>query len=56
MELLNKKKIDLQKRDGGQSGRQDLMKTVELSERSYISNISDLKKTAVRGIHFRFQF
>ena len=44
----------LQKGDGGQSGSQDLMKTVDLSGKTYISSISDPKGTAFRGIHFWF--
>ena len=46
------KKFQLQKGDGGQSGSQDLMKTVDLSGKTYISSISDPKGTAFRGIHF----
>ena len=45
----------LQKGDGGQSGSQDLMKTVDLSGKTYISSISDPKGTAFRGIHFWFR-
>ena len=50
------KNFHLQKGDGGQSGSQDLMKTVDLSGKTYISSISDPKGTAFRGIHFRIQF
>ena len=50
------KNFQLQKGDGGQSGSQDLMKTVDLSGKTYISSISDPKGTAFRGIHFRIQF
>ena len=49
------KKFHLQKGDGGQSGSQDLMKTLDLSGKTYISSISDPKGTALRGIHDRFQ-
>ena len=50
------KNVQLQKGDGGQSGSQDLMKTVDLSRKTYISSISDPKGTAFRGIHFQIQF
>ena len=46
------KNFQLQKGDGGQSGSQDLIKTVDLSGKTYISSISDPKGTAFRGIHF----
>ena len=49
------KKFHIQKGDGGQSGSQDLMKTADLSGKTYISSISDPKGTAFRGIHVRFQ-
>ena len=50
------KNFHLQKGDGGQSGSQDLMKTVDLSGKTYISSISDQKGTAFMGIHFPIQF
>ena len=37
-------------------GSQDLMKTVDLSGKTYISSISDPKGTAFRGIHLQIQF
>ena len=40
------KKFHLQKGDGGQPGSQDLIKTVDLSGKTYISSISDPKGTA----------
>ena len=50
------KKFHIQKGDGGQSGSQDLMKTADLSGKTYISSISDPKGTAFRGTQVRIQF
>ena len=50
------KNFHLQKGDGGQSGSQDLMKTVDLSGKIYISSISDPKGTAFRGTQVQIQF
>ena len=53
--VWQQKNFPLQKGDGGQSGSQDLRKTVDLSGKTNISSISDPKGTAFRGIHFWFR-